>query len=64
MYLHIERRMTPRWAKIGPPLWGHNRIAAGVVTTLAQETRLHGTPFLTSGYSVVMTMLSNAQERL
>ena len=64
MFLHSERRMTPRWAKIGPPLRSHNRIAAGVVTTLAQATSLRHTPFLASGYPVVMAMLSNVQERL
>lgn len=64
MPLHSDRRMTLRWAKIGPPLRGRNRKPAGVVASIAQATSLRCTPLLSSGLSVAMTMLPNGRDRL
>lgn len=60
MPMHSERRMTLRWAKIGPPLRGRIRKPAGVVATLAQAT----TPLLSSGLPDAMTMPQTMQGRV
>lgn len=60
MPMHSDRRMTLRWAKIGPPLRGLNRKTAGVVAPLAQATSLRCTPLLSSSFPVEMTMHSTS----
>jgi hypothetical protein len=36
MLKHSDRRLTQRWAKIGPPLWDRIRKPAGFVAALAR----------------------------
>jgi hypothetical protein len=49
MLKHSERRETPRWAKIGPPLRGRLRKPAGCVAALAGATSPCCAPLLSSG---------------
>ncbi len=50
MLTHSERRATPRWAKIGPPLRGRVRKPAGFVVTLARGPKgPRCAPLLSSG---------------
>ena len=49
MLPHGDRRLTPRWAKIGPPLQGRVRKSAGFVAALAGATSPCCVQLLSSG---------------